>query len=470
MRRGGKLAWMALVATAGAITLCACASLPPVTPARLAKAPQAYETAQTFAAPAVEWPADAWWKAYGDPQLDSLIDQALAGSPTLAQAEARVRSAQALSARAVAAGLPRVSAYGTVQEVKATIPPILNGYNDTGVLSLNVNWDLDFFGRNRAAVEAATSRTQAAMADVAEARLTLTTTVAAAYAELARLYAQRDVAARALAIREETQGLVEKRVINGLDTQAELKQAEAGPPAARAELDALDEQIALTRNALAALIGEGPDKGLAIQRPGSVSLKPFGLPESLPSRLIGRRPDIVAAKWRAEAETHQVSEAKRAFYPDINLTGRLGQGALSLDQILTSASTFGLGGPAVSLPILDGGRLRADLRGAQAERDAAVASYDEAVTQALREVADVAASERALSERLAQSRAALAADEEAHRIARLRYDGALANYQSVLLAEDAVLAERRVVTDLENRSLVLDVGLIHALGGGFANP
>jgi len=468
MNAGAKIARGGLMAMAGAVALAACASLPRAVPARQAKAPGAYETRQSFAAPAAGWPADAWWKAYGDPQLDALIDQGLAGSPTLTQAAARVRKAQTLTAQAVANGLPKVSGYASYTEVKADIPPILQGYNDTGVLALNLGWDLDFFGRNRAAVAAATSQAKAARAEAAEARLVLTTSIAAAYAELARLYAQRDVAERALAVREETQALVEKRVANGLDTQAELKQAQAGPPASRADLAALDEQIAQTRDALAALVGAGPDRGLAIARPAAATLKPFGLPGWLALDLIGRRPDIVAARWRAEAATHQVAEARRAFYPDINLAAHFGQGALSLDQLFKSASTFGLGGPALSLPVFEGGSLRAGLRGAQADRDAAVASYDEAVTQALREVADVAASERALAERLDQSRAALADDEDAHRVARLRYDGALANYQSVLLAEDAVLAQRRVVTDLENRKLVLDISLVHALGGGFS--
>jgi hypothetical protein len=146
MGRGVDFARTALAITACAAALCACASLPPPPPPRQAKTPEAYETARSFAAPTGEWPVDAWWKAYGDPQLDSLIDQALAGSPDLAEAAARVRAARALTAQAVSAGLPKVSAFGTVQEVKATLPPILNGYNDTGVLSLNFNWDLDFFG------------------------------------------------------------------------------------------------------------------------------------------------------------------------------------------------------------------------------------------------------------------------------------------------------------------------------------
>jgi len=447
-----------------AIALSACATGP---------GPQRVSTKVTGAErvfqglPQSDWPAAAWWKAWGDPQLDALIDEGLNGSPTLAQAAVRVRTAQALTAEAASTSLPKVSGYASYTEVNADIPPILQGYNDTGVLLLNFGWDLDFFGRNRAAVAAAISDSRAAMAESAEARLGLTTAIAATYADLARLYTERDVAERALAVRQETEGLVVRRVDNGLDTRAELSQAQAGPPAARADLAALDEQIAMTRNALAALVGAGPDRGLAIQRPAAATLKPFGLPDRLAIDLIGRRPDIVAAKWRAEAATHRVDEAKRAFYPDINLTASVGQAALSLDQLLKSGSTLGFGGPALSLPIFEGGRLRAALHGARADNDAAVASYDEVVTEALHEVADAVASERALGARLTESRAALAADENAHRIARLRYDGGLATYQSVLLAEDAVLLQRRIVADLESRALTLDIALIRALGGGF---
>jgi NodT family efflux transporter outer membrane factor (OMF) lipoprotein len=447
-----------------AIALGACAGSPG-TPRLAARGPVADRVFQ--GAPRSDWPASTWWKALGDPQLDALIEEGLNGSPTLAQAAARVRTAQALTAQAASASMPRLSGRASFTEVKADIPPILKGYNDAGTLLLNFGWDLDFFGRNRAAVAAATSESRAAMAESAEARLGLTTAIAAAYADLGRLYAERDVAERALALRQDTEGLVVKRVDNGLDTRAELSQAQAGPPAARADLAALDEQIAITRNALAALIGAGPDRGLDIHRPAAAALKPFGLPDHLSVDLIGRRPDIVAAKWRAEAATHRVDEAKRAFYPDINLSGSFGQAALSVDQLFKSASTLGFGGPALSLPIFDGGRLRANLRGARAESDAAVASYDDAIDEALHQVADAVASERALGARLTESRAALAADENAHRIARLRYDGGLATYQTVLIAEDAVLLQRRIVTDLESRALTLDIALIRALGGGF---
>jgi NodT family efflux transporter outer membrane factor (OMF) lipoprotein len=258
-------------------------------------------------------------------------------------------------------------------------------------------------------------------------------------------------------------------VANGLDTQAELKQAAAGVPAARADVAMLDEQIALTRNQLAALVGQGPDSGLAITRPSQATLKAFGLPDRLAVDLIGRRPDLVAAKWRAQAAAKRIGVAKAAFYPDVNLVASIGLESLGLDKFFNPGSQTGQYGIAPSLPIFEGGRLRANLRGARADYDEAVASYDATLVQALREVADATASQKALVDRLKQSREALADDEAAYQVARLRYDGGLSNYQSVLLAEDAVLQGRRTVVDLEARAFSLDIQLIKALGGGYAS-
>ncbi len=135
--------------------------------------------------------------------------------------------------------------------------------------------------------------------------------------------------------------------------------------------------------------------------------------------------------------------------------------------MFASGSDIGSVGPAISLPIFEGGRLRAGLRGAEADRDAAVANYDAAVTEAFRQVADAVASSRALTAQLDDSRAALAASEDAFRIAKLRYQGGLSTYPAVLLAEQGVLTRRRIVADLQARALSLDVALVRALGGGF---
>jgi NodT family efflux transporter outer membrane factor (OMF) lipoprotein len=463
----------ALLASLSAVALAACATLPHPAPARVAKTPSAYATEQSFSAPAAEWPGDKWWTAYGDPQLDQLITEALAGSPDLAAAQARVRTAQAVVAQTRARQLPSLSGNASVEEMKQSynlgIPRefVPQGYNDYGALTLNFNWELDFWGKNRAAVAAATSEARAAQADAAEARLVLSTSIATAYADLARLFAERAVAERAVAAQQETSQLVANRVANGLDTRGDQRQAEAEPLQSRADLQAIDEQIALTRNQLAALLGAGPDRGLAIAPPKTAALRPLGLPPNLAADLLGRRPDVTAARWRAEAAASRIKEARASFYPNINLSAYVGQQSLTLSKLFASGSDIGAIGPALSLPIFEGGALRANLRGAEAERDAAIAAYDSAVTEALRQTADALASQKALAGQLADSRAALAASEDAYRIARLRYQGGLSTYQTVLIAEQAALRRRRAVADLEARAFALDIALVRALGGGF---
>ncbi|HEX4741131.1 MAG TPA: efflux transporter outer membrane subunit [Caulobacteraceae bacterium] len=466
--------WAAFGAGAGAAVLAACASVPQPQPARIAKPISGYATRESFAAPAAPWPNDRWWTSYADPQLDHLIDEALTGSPTLAQAKTRVAKALTSRAAAAAAIQPIISGSGNIQETKQTynwlfpknfLPAL--GYQPYGEVLLNFSWELDFWGKYRAAIAQATSEARASAADAAEARLMLSTQIASAYATLAQFYDDRDVAVQSVRVRNETAGLVAQRVTNGIDTQADLKQAQAASPATEETVLALDEQIALTKDALAALLGAGPDRGLQIQRPRSPKVAAFGLPADARLDLIGRRPDVVAARWRAEAAQKGVRVAKAQFYPDISLTGYIGQQSLYLSRLLNAGSTLGSIGPAVTLPILDGGQRRANLRGAEADRDDAVAAYDAAVTEALHQVADAAASERALGDRLTESRRSLAGYEDAWRIARLRYEGGLSTFQSVLLAEDAVLNQRRVVSDLESRAFELDVELVRALGGGF---
>ncbi len=457
-----------------ALSVTACAALPAATPARVAKPLSAYESQASFAAPAAEWPSDAWWTAYNDPQLDSLIAEALGNSPTLAGAQARLVRAQSAAAGAQGSALPAVTANGYVVENKQSynngIPAafVPKGYNDYGRLTLDFSWDLDFWGRNRAAIAAASSEARAAQAEAAAARLMLSAAVASAYADLGRQWALRDIAMRAVELRTETGKLTDQRRANGAETQGAVSQASAELHAARAELGAQEEALCLARNQLAALLGAGPDRGLSITRPPLSATKPFGLPANVGLDLIGRRPDVTAARWRAEAASKRVSQARAAFFPNINLAAYFGVQALTLDALFNNGSDIGQFGPAVSLPIFEGGRLRAGLRGVQADRDGAVAAFDGAVAQALREVADAAAGQRGLADRLTETRAAVAASEDAHRISRLRYDGGLGTYQSVLLTEQTLLTQRRTLATLESRALAADVAMVRALGGGFS--
>ena len=431
---------------------------------------------RSLAAPAAPWPGNDWWTAYGDPQLDALIAEAQAGSPTIAAAEARVRQANALAQQAGAALLPTVTANGSAalskQSYNNGIPAefVPHGWNDVGQFSLEGSFDLDLWGRSRAALAAATSEAEAARVDAAQAELLLASDIAAAYADLARLFAERDIAARALEVREASLKLIRDRVANGLDNRGTEQLAESRAAAAREAVTATDEAIGLTRNRIAALLGAGPDRGLAIARPQIDQLHPPGLPQQLALDLIGRRPDIVSARLRAEAATHSIKSARAAFYPNINLTALIGLQSLGLSNLLDSGSTMGSVGPAVSLPIFNRGRLIGELRGAEAQSDLAVANYDATLVEALHQVADAAGSIRALEARRRDAETALSAAEGAYSIARQRYEGGLSTYIDVLTAEDTVLDRRRAAADLDARAFTLDVALMRALGGGFTDP
>lgn len=458
---------------AGAVALAGCAAVPKLDPAPQPATAAQYVATESLKAPAADWPAERWWAAYGDPQLDALMDEALAGSPTLAEAAARLRSAQARAEQARGATLPSLSANAQAAEAKQSynngIPAqfVPKGYNDTGRASLDLSYDLDLWGRNRAALAAAVSESEAARMDAAQARLVLTTAIASAYADFARLHAEHEAAAAALRNRQASADLVQRRVAGGAANRGEADQARAAAAQARQELAALDEQLAVARNQLAALAGAGPDRGLALGPPVAASKTGFGLPANLSADLLGRRPDLQAARLRAEAAARRIDVARAGFYPNVNLTAFIGLQSLGLDDLTASGSDIGQAGAALSLPIFSAGRLEGAYRGARADYDAAVAAYDATLVGALRDVADAAAGERALAARLAAARESLAAGEQAYRIARLRYEGGLTSYLTLLTAEDAVIAQRRLVAQLEARALSLDAQMVRALGGGF---
>lgn len=462
-----------LLLTMGALAgLAGCAAVPKLGPKPVLASATVLASERTVVSDGAAWPADEWWRGFGDAQLSALIAEALAGSPDVAAAVARVRAADAAAQQAGAATLPALGVDASVTANKQSYfqgpPPqfIPKGINDSGRIAGSFSFDLDLWGKNRAALAAATSEAQAARVDAEQARLILSTSVAAAYADLAAYYARRDVAEEAARVRQATADLTARRVVNGLDTRGEQRQAEARVPSARADIAALDEAIALTRNRIAALLGAGPDRGLGVSRPEAAA-GTAGLPDRIALDLVGRRPDIVAARLRTEAAASRIKVARADFYPNINISAIGGLQALNLDDLFRGGASFLNAGPAISLPIFRGGAISGAYRGARARYDEAVARYNGTVVNALHEVADAAASLRSLDVQLAEQRQALAAAEEAARIARIRYQGGLANQLSALQADDTMLAVRRALADTEARRFALDIALIRALGGGF---
>ena len=462
---------VAAVLIAGGIS--GCADMSGIRPtAELREAPSLGLAARVSAdEPSTASVSPQWWREFGDESLNQLITQALQTSPSLKLAEARLARARAVTEVADAAALPQINGQldATRQRYTAhgAVPPPLAGtILNSGTAQLSASWELDFFGKNRAALDAALGSAQAAAADAQAARVLLASNVARTYFQLVRLNEQAQVARRTLAQREETLKLVQDRVRAGLDTRLELNQSEGGLPEARLQLETLHEQMALARNALAALVGQ-PNSPVAQYLPALAAIKNVAFEPVIPADLLGRRADIAAARWRVEASGKDVVNAKTQFYPNINLVAFAGFSSIGLGRLLDAGSQQWGVGPALRLPIFDAGRLRANLRGKTADLDAAVESYNAAVIDAVRDVADQVASTQAIARQQTEQRAAQHATESAYDIAVQRYKAGLGTYLNVLTAETSVLTQRRSAVDLAARALDTQVALMRSLGGGY---
>ncbi|MED5618547.1 efflux transporter outer membrane subunit [Ideonella sp. BN130291] len=462
---------IAAIAMAATLLLAGCASPGDVHPQSKPVVPAAVGLDGGGTAPAL---AQAWWQDFKDPQLDQLVQRALSDNPSLKSAQVRVQRAQALVAGAQAAELPQVngSFEGTRQrypEHGLFPPPLAGSMQTSATLQAGASWEIDFFGRHLAALEAALGAQRAAEADAQAARVLLAANVSRAYVQLARLQEQRAVSERALAQRADILALIRQRVQAGIDTNVELRQGEGALPELRQQLAALDEQAALTRHALAALTAQPPQAldGLA---PRLQAVQAVPLPASVPADLLGRRADIEAARQRIEAATQDLQAARAQFYPSVNLVAFAGFSAIGLDRLIeTGSRQYGVG-PAIHLPIFDAGRLRANYRGKAADLDAAVEAYNGAVLEAVRDVADQISSLQSIARQQQEQASAQAAAESAYELATQRYKAGLGPYLTVLIAESNVLAQRRAAADLKARALDSQVALMRALGGGYTAP
>lgn len=464
-----------LLGTSLALPLAACA--PDLGPRPEGKSLSAFETSQSFAAPQAAWPKDEWWKAYGDPQLDALIAEALADSPDLKMAAARVRGMAAVEDVAGADLWPTVNGEAALQETEPSrnqgFPYPYNallpkGWHNAASLAAQLDYELDLFGKNRAALAAATSEAEAAKAEQAQARLAIAAGVATSYAMLNRLFTDQTLAHDAVRIRETGLSLVQSRYAKGLENEGQLSQAKAQLESAKTQAAVYDRLVLLARHQLAALLGKGPDRGLSIQPAPRAALQTPGLPASLSVDLIGRRPDIIAARLRAGAASSRVDVANANFYPNVDLVAAFGVEGLDAKDLFSGNSTIGKIGPAVTLPIFHYGRITGAYRGARAGYDAAVANYDRTVANALKDVADAYTNRRGLETELVHARAGLREAEKSYDVLSRRYQSGITRYIDLLNAETTLIDARRATADLESEAFADDIALARSLGGGYS--
>lgn len=434
-----------------------------------------YFTHQSFTAPTIDWPHDQWWQAYNDPQLNQLMTTALAASPDMALATARLQAAQAQAQQAGAGRFPSLSLNGETalarQSYNNGVPAafVPQGWNDTGQITANLSYEIDLWGKTRATLAAATSQAEAAQADAANARLMLTTSLASAYAQFALQAAQYQQAVSASTVRASTAGLLGRRYHNGLENIGSFKQAQALQASAAAEVAQLQESLTLTRHRIAALAGQGPDYGLALTTPTAILAGTYGAPANLEANLLGRRPDVIASRLTAESAAARIKVAHAAYYPNLNLNAFIGRQAFGVNLLDNAGSTFGSVGPAISLPLFTGGQVEGSYRQARANYDASVATYNQSVVTAMQQVADALTSEQSLATRITLAAQEVSASTQAYTVMNNRYRGGLATYLDVLTAEDHLIDSRRNATTLQAQGLTLNIALIKALGGGYGN-
>ncbi|WP_249676239.1 efflux transporter outer membrane subunit [Pseudomonas abieticivorans] len=417
------------------------------------------------------WPKADWWTSLGDPQLNGLIQEALRDSPDMQIAAARSHQATAAAYAADAERMPTLDAQGSVSRSRLARDqdPLGQGdaYATVRTLDVAFNYNFDLWGGQRANWEAALGQARAAEIDRQAAALTLAADVARAYSNLGQAHIELDLAKDDLKRTHQMLDLGQRRLKAGIDSDYQYQQTESLADSSEEQAINAEKQVNSAKIALAVLLGKGPDRGQEIARPNVLQPSAVALPSSLPAELLGRRPDLIAARWRVEAASKDIVASKTRFYPNLNLSASAGAESLLGDAMFGSASRFFSVAPTISLPIFDGGRLRANLDARDADYDLAVAQYNKSLVKALGDVADTVDQLHAIGRQIvAKKRAADVAQQSYDTVAQ-RFGSGIGNYVDVLTVEQQLLQAQRQVASLNAEQIDLSIQLMQALGGGY---
>ena len=438
-----------LFALMPALLLSACVATPPTEP----QLKQVVADGLGLSGPAAPQFPDQWWTAFRDPQVDRLAGLLVKDNPTLAAAIARIRAAQSQYAVAETGDLPQVNLDGSEQRTLFSrdyiIPPPYGGsYRWFGQVTANFSWNLDFWGKQKALIAQAGSNADAAMLDAEAARLALSGAFAQTYTNLYLAWVDGDIADQTLAERQEILSLTQNRFNAGLENASAVEQAKALVALAKVDQQRYAAQREMDVHAIAALAGEGAAGYGEIVRPAPDLDAALPLPTSLPADLLARRPDILAARARIDAAVKGREAAHADFYPDINLAALAGFQAIGFFNLLTGgAFTMGVG-PAIHLPIFDAGKIRAQYAGATAGLDVAVADYNGAVLNAIKQTADAMSQVKYLADERTDQQAALDSATRAFTLAEERYKDGLSDQIPMLTAEATLLQARQQMAGL----------------------
>ncbi|MGE1174993.1 efflux transporter outer membrane subunit [Pseudomonas sp. BW7P1] len=417
------------------------------------------------------WPKSDWWTSLGDPQLDGLIREALHDSPDMQIAEARAHQASAAAYAADAERYPTLDASAGITRSRLAKDQDPRGQGDAYATTRNIsagfNYNFDLWGGQRDAWEAALGQARAAEVDRQAAQLTLAADVARAYSDLGQAHIVYDLANEDLKRTRQMLDLSQRRLGAGIDSQYQFQQTQSLEASSEASLIDAEKRLNSAKIALAVLLGKGPDRGNEIARPKVLQASAVAVPSVLPAELLGRRPDLVAARWRVEAASKDIDSAKTRFYPNLNLSASAGAESLLGDAMFGSASRFFNIAPTVSLPIFDGGRLRANLDARDADYDLAVAQYNKSLVKALGDVGDTINQLRDIGRQIGAQQHATEIAQDSYNTVVQRYGSGIGNYLDVLSIEQQLLQAQRQLATLNAEQIDLSIQLMQALGGGF---
>ncbi|GGC78114.1 efflux transporter outer membrane subunit [Undibacterium terreum] len=417
------------------------------------------------------WPDKQWWTQYADPQLNSLIAQALAGSPSLEIAAARIDAAHATLEfnGADKAANVNLNTQGNRQRYSSNglFPaPIGGNYFTETVVQVQARYDFDWWGKHRAQIASALGEVNARRADYAQAEQTLAASIAQSYFNLQGGWARLENLRQTVATQKNIVTDKSRRIAGGLGTIDQQRMAEGELSTLNKQVAQLEAQVATEREVLRALVG-ADGSALADLKPQAIPSAPHALPAQLGMDLLARRADLQAARWRVEASLSQIEVAQAAFYPDVSINGAIGLDSLSLSHLLENSSRTLFAGPALTLPLFDSRRLEARLGSVRSERNELIADYNQSVLNAVRDVAQQALSVRGLEQQIAEQDEVIRANRDLLKTAQAKFKQGLADRGSVLNAELALSRQQDISLQLRNQQLQTEVALTKALGGGY---
>jgi outer membrane protein, multidrug efflux system len=425
------------------------------------------------AAPKDSLAKGTWWTLFEDSELNGYEQRALASNQTLKAAVARLAEARSFARISTASFYPQLSVNPSAerQRLSGNRAAVGGAFPTTPVtqnifqIPFDLNYEVDLFGRVRRSVEAANATYQASAADLENVRLTITAEVAADFFQLRELDAEMAVVRKAIDYEQKGLQVVENRHSGGAASGLDVAQQQTILNASQAQLSLLQQQRDQFQHALAALQGLPASSFVAPVR--ALDAEPPAVPMLLPSELLERRPDVAEAERNAAAANARIGVARAALFPSIGLGGSAGWEARSLPSLLNVSSTFWSLGISALQPILNGGRNRAAVENARAAYEEFAANYRESALLAFQQVEDALTSLNALSTAFSWQQQAVEAASRALTLANARYSGGLVTYLDVITAQEQLLTNERLATQLRGQRLVSSVLLVKALGGGW---